>query len=144
MGVTIHRVPREEIWKRWPLFYEGVQVCLSKSESRTAPDVLADWCSPEGEELYVLMIDAREFAGFITLRVFDFAWEVWGTIGMLFVSPRFHKHGVLRQGLPLLEERLRHRGCTHMNYFTLRRGFERLAPKLGFRARYLEYVKEVI
>lgn len=153
--VTLHRVPREHVYRIWPLLYSGVTECLAGT-NRSHHEVLSDLISEEGEELFVIMIDAKQFVGFVTLRIFDFGYEVWGTVGILYVESQAQREidkaeahmgsippRILEDGMVLLEEHLAARGCTHMNYVTSRKGFQRFGPRLGFRSRLIEWVKEV-
>ena len=148
--VTLHRVPREHIYRIWPLLYAGVTECL-EGTNRSHHEVLSDLTGDEGEELFVIMLNAKQFIGFVTFRIFNFGFEVWGTIGMLYVEPQReaaeeplkYSSTTLEDGMVLLEKHLADRGCTHMNYVTSRKGFQRLGPRLGFRSRLVEWMKEI-
>jgi hypothetical protein len=50
---------------------------------------------------------------------------------------------VLAKAMPLAKELFKKLGCTHINYFTARAGFQRLAPRLGFSSRIIEWIMEV-
>jgi hypothetical protein len=143
---TVHRVPREHVYQIWPLLYRGVGECLRgglQDAERSHEHVLDNLLSPFGEELFVIMLDRNTYAGFITLQILKFETEVWGTIGMLFVEPQ-EGVDVIGEGMPAIEAYVKRLGCTHLNYVTERKAFQRLGPKLGFRSRLVEWVKEVV
>ena len=145
--IELKRVPREHIYRLWPLFYGGVRECISSDGTslRTPMDVLQDWISPTGEHLFVIMQDSKTYLGFATLQLHDFGAEKWGTIGLLYVKhvANIDTTAALAEGLPQLQATAKALGCTHLNYIATRRGFEKLSPKLGFRPRFIEWMKEI-
>jgi hypothetical protein len=144
---SIHRVARAVVPLMYPFLYKGLNRCL-RGTGRTHEEVIESLLGTE-EGLYMLMIDRSWFVGFFTLHTYRFQRETWGTVGLLFVDSdklqelKVYSRQVFREGQAWLEEMLRKRGCTHMNYITDRAGFRRLSPRLGFRSRLVEWVKEV-
>jgi hypothetical protein len=144
--VTIHHVPREHVLRIWPILYAGVATYITKTPHQigTPQEVLANLMSPDGDELMVMMLDAKQYAGFGTFKILHLEGEIWGTFAMIYADEEASKlEPVLEEAMKLAKEYFRRRGCTHMNYFTARKGFQRLAPKLGFKSRIIEWVTEV-
>jgi len=144
MNVTCSVIGKPRVRLLWPLVAPGVEHYREKSPHHTPPEEeLLQWLeSPEGDELFVFTADAR-YAGFVTFRVQRLDDEVWGTIAMIYVQPEFQGGDVLPQVVQALEVELRSRGATVMNYMTKRPGFRRLAPRLGFQPRIIEWMKEL-
>lgn len=107
-------------------------------------ELWADWLNPNGDEVFAFGYEG-EFAGFMTFKVQQLPGtnELWGTIAILFVKEKFQNGEVLGQAAEQLGAVLRARGCTVMNYMTARKGFKRLAPRLGFKSRIIEWMKEL-
>jgi hypothetical protein len=149
--VTIHYVPKEHVLRIWPILYEGVSTYIQKTPHLVGDpnEILANLVSPGGDELLVIMLreddgtDGR-YAGFGTFKILHIEGEVWGTFAMIYADAGpASEAAVLPEAMVLAREYFRGRGCTHMNYFTARKGFQRLAPRLGFRSRIIEWVTEV-
>lgn len=144
--VTIHHVPRKYALRVWPHLYAGVLTYIDKTPHTvgTPQQILENLMSPGGDELMMMMLDAKEYAGFGTFKILRLEGEIWGTFAMIYADEEASKKAeVLVEGMKLAKEYFRRRGCTHMNYFTARKGFQRLAPKLGFKSRIIEWVTEV-
>jgi hypothetical protein len=145
--VTIHHVPKEHVLRIWPILYEGVSTYIQKTPHLVGDpnEILANLVSPGGDELLAIMLreddgSNGEYAGFGTFKILQIEGEVWGTFAMIYARPSYD---VLPDAMALAREYFRGRGCTHMNYFTARKGFQRLAPRLGFKSRIIEWVTEV-
>lgn len=144
--VTIHRVPKEHIYRIWPILYRGVVTYSEKTPHQigTPNEVLENWLDPGGDELIVIMLDGKTYAGFASFKVLPMEGEVWATLAMIYADEDVAKEvPVLEEAMPLARELFKRMGCSHMNYFTARKGFQRLAPRLGFRSRIIEWVTEV-
>jgi hypothetical protein len=140
--VTIHHVPRSQVPRIWPLLYEGVTTYIEKTPHQigTPPEILHNLTSEGGDELLIIMVNGKEYVGFGTFKILNLEGEVWGTFAMIYAKP---SHDVLPEAMELARDYFRRRGCTHMNYFTARKGFQKLAPRLGFQSRIIEWVTEV-
>lgn len=144
--VSIHLIPRKEIYKRWPLLYRGVVKYTEKTPHKIASpnEILLSWMSPEGDELIIIMLDGKTYAGFVSFKILEIEDETWGTFAMIYADEEASRNvSILEEAMPLAKEMFKQRGCTHMNYLTARKGFARLAPRLGFRSRIIEWVTEV-
>jgi hypothetical protein len=140
--VTVHRVPKDQVFRIWPLLYEGVLTYIEKTphEIGTPQEVLRNWLSPEGDQLLVVMLDAKQYLGFASYKVLDIEGERWATFAMIYLPNEFAS---FKEAIPEAMRIFKREGCTHVNYFTARKGFARLAPRLGFRPRITEWVAEV-
>lgn len=144
--VTIHRVPKEHVFRIWPLLYRGVLVYSEKTPHFIGEPsaILANWMDPVGDDLIVIMLDDKIYAGFASYKVIEMEGERWGTFAMIYADEEAAKDvPVLEEAMPLAREMFRQMGCTHMNYFTARKGFQRLAPRLGFKSRIIEWMTEL-
>jgi GNAT superfamily N-acetyltransferase len=137
-------VRRDRLLGVCPTLHQGVEIYRQKTphEIGSLEEIFEFLTSPEGDELFVFTHEGQ-YAGFMTFKVQPFEGEVWGTLAMVYVTPEGQKAGVLAEAAQLVEEELRCRGCTVMNYMTAREGFRRLAPRLGFRPRIIEWMKEL-
>lgn len=144
MRVDGRVVPKPLVKNLWPVLREGVAVYRSKTPHAigTEAEVLEALSHPEGDDLFMFSVN-DEYAGFMTFKAQDLEGERWGTIAMIYVEPRFQQGEVLPRAAQLLEKVLRRQGCNIMNYMTARKGFQRLAPRLGFRPRIIEWMKEI-
>lgn len=144
--VTIHRVPKREVFRIWPILYRGVQTYREKTPHQigTPAEILANWQDPDGDELIVIMLDGRTYGGFASFKILELEGERWATFAMIYADEEASRTvPVLELAMPLAKELFKKLGCTHMNYFTARKGFQRLAPRLGFHSRIIEWVTEV-
>lgn len=145
--VTIHRVPKEHIFRIWPILYAGVLTYIEKTPHLigTPNEVLANWLDPDGDELIVIMLDGKAYAGFCSFKILHMEGEIWATLAMIYADEKnlIGEVSILEEAMPLAKDLFKQMGCTHMNYFTARRGFRRLAPRLGFRSRIIEWITEV-
>lgn len=144
--VTIHRVPRQHIFRIWPILYAGVATYIEKTPHLigTPNEILANWLDPDGDELIVIMLDRKTYAGFASFKVLQLEGEIWATFAMIYADEDAAKDvEVLEEAMPLAKDLFKRMGCSHINYFTARKGFKRLAPRLGFRSRIIEWVTEV-
>lgn len=144
MEVKTTVVPRNRLHRIWPTIEPGIEIYRGKSPHRVneAQEIFTYLVSDDGDELLVATVDG-EYGGFVTFKVQELEGEVWGTMAMIFLTPIAQEKDVLPEICRQLELVLKERGCNIMNYMTARKGFKRLAPKLGFRARIIEWMKEI-
>lgn len=144
MEVKTTIVPRNRLHRIWPVIEPGIEIYRRKSPHQVneAQEIFTYLVSDDGDELLVATVDG-EYGGFVTFKVQELEGEVWGTMAMIFLTPVAQDKDVLPEICRQLEDVLRSRGCNIMNYMTARKGFKRLAPKLGFRARIIEWMKEI-
>lgn len=144
-GLSFVVVPRESVRVVWPYMEEDVKLYATKSPHYVGePQEVLEWLQdPQGDELAVVSLH-RRYAGFITFKAQDLEpGERWGTICMILLKPEAQAADVLPALSVLLEKELKVRGCNVMNYMTARKGFARLAPRMGFKARIVEWMKEI-
>lgn len=138
-------VERRNVARVWEALLPWVERYREKSPHPvpSSHQLLLDLSTEGGDELMVVTEDGK-FAGFFTFKVQELMeGEVWGTVAMICFTPEAQESGVLPQAAEQLESLLRARGATVMNYMTSRKGFEKLAPRLGFRQRIVEWMKEL-
>jgi hypothetical protein len=142
--IDLKVIPRERVEQLWPLLLPGIETYRRKSPHllESEDELLAYLQSQEGDEL-ALILSFGTYAGFLTFKVQPFDGEIWGTIAMIFVTAEGQAVDALPEACRQLEQELRDRGATLMNYMTARKGFGRLAPRLGFRPRIIEWMKEL-
>ena len=133
-------VQKQNLVRVWPNLRQSVEEYSAKNPEFMPDDpdeLIPLWAHPDGDNVLVVTREG-EYAGFLTFKVQEIGLQRWATIGIIQLS-----EGILKEVTKQLEERLRELGCQRMSYFALRRGFERLAPSLGFRPRIIEYTKEL-
>lgn len=138
--VGVHPIPKDWIYRLWPHFYAGVCVYREKTPHQigTPAEILLNWCSEEGDDVVGFSLDGK-YAGFASYRMLSAEGETWATFAMIYAT----EDGVLEQAMRLAKRFFRERGADRINYFTARKGFRRLAPRLGFEPRIIEYTMEV-
>ena len=144
MSVVTAVVPRDRIRSLWPLLAGGLAIYREKSPHEIPKDeaLLQFLESPDGDELLIAIYE-QQIIGFLTFKVQRLNSELWGTIAIIYIDPMFQGPTTLPAVTAQLEEILRQRGCNVMNYMTARKGFAKLAPRLGFRPRITEWMKEI-
>lgn len=144
MEVKSAVIPRAWIPEIWNLLEAGVNDYRGRTphELPSNEELLRFWTSPDGDELFAFGVDGQ-YGGFMTFKVQPFDGEVWGSISMIYVRPEFQNSSALSDAAEQLANVLRGRGCTVMNYMTKRKGFRKLAPRLGFQPRIIEWAKEL-
>lgn len=144
MNVKSAVIPRGQIAAIWNTLLPGIEDYRGRTphELPENDELLLSLQSPDGDELFAFGVDGR-YGGFMTFRVQPFDGEIWGTIAMIYVRPEFQRGDALAEAARQLEDILRQRGCTVMNYVTKRKGFRKLAPRLGFQSRIIEWAKEL-
>lgn len=141
--VEVSLVPRMHVRAVWPWMAADAEVYRRKSPHVTPVDILEFLEDPQGDELLVVSVD-RKYAGFLTFRVGEADGEIWGTLGMIVLTPEAQAEGdVLEEMKKQVEEILKVRGCNVMNYLTRRKGFKRLAPRLGFEPGLIEWRRRI-
>lgn len=138
--VGVHPVPAEWIGRLWPAFYAGVQTYRAKTPHKigTPQEILEWWMSEEGDKVLAFSLDGK-YAGFASYKLLSVEGETWATFAMIYAQD----DGVLEQAMRLAKPFFRQLGADRINYFTARKGFKRLAPRLGFEPRIIEYTMEV-
>lgn len=146
MIVNTQVVPRGQLYLLKDKLEEDLELYRTKTPHPIGSneELWANWLSPNGDEVFVYGVN-REYAGFLTFKVQQLPGldEIWGTISILLVREGFQGGDVLGQIGEQLSAVMRERGCTVMNYMTARKGFKRLAPRLGFQQRIIEWMKEL-
>lgn len=91
----------------------------------------------------LLVVDNDDPRAFVVIRI-DIA-PCDTTALELFVYLAWHQGGcaAIERFQPHLEAMARRAGATYMRFFSRRRGMLKLAPKAGYHARSVEYVKEL-
>lgn len=135
---------RDKISLAWPWLKQGIDDYRNRTPHELPDDagIFSDWTAPGGDEVFAFATDG-EFSGFMSFKVQELDGERWGTIAMIYVVPKFQQGDTLPEVATQLEAELRRRGCDVMNYMTKRKGFKRLAPRLGFKPRIIEWAKEL-
>lgn len=144
MTVDTKLVPRHRVPELWERLKPGLDVYRLKSPHYvpTSEEVREFLMAEDGDELLVILLDGT-YEGFITFKVQPLDREVWGMVAMIFLTKKAQEVNALQEACRQLEDVLRSRGATIMNYMTKRKGFARLAPSLGFRPRIIEWMKEL-
>ena len=144
MKVVGRVVSRHKVPDVWPKLKAGVEAYRRKSPHEVAsnPELVRNWMSDGGDELWVFAVD-RRYGGFVTFRIAQVDAERWGTIAIIWIEPRYWRTEVLSQVSEQLSELLRRRGCDIMNFMTKRPGFRKLGKQLGFQPRIIEWMKEL-
>lgn len=141
-SVALLQVSREEVHGVWPLIYRGVVTYNEKSPHWTAAPlaVLENLQQPDGDVLLLIAKD-RAYAGFITYKVIELEQEYCAAIAMIYADE--DGDSVLPDVMPRLRKHCAQQGCSRISFFTARRGFIKLAPRLGFKPRIIEWTMEV-
>lgn len=144
MAIDTRLIPHDRVWELAERLTEGIVQYREKSPHPVGKpeEVLTYLSQPDGDELFVILLDGA-YGGFMTFKVQKLNDEVWGTIAMIFLTEEAQRADALPEAAKQLEEELRSRGATVMNYMTARKGFRRLAPSLGFKPRIVEWMKEL-
>jgi hypothetical protein len=137
-------VERDRIPEIWMDLLQGLEVYRDKSPHYLAsePEIFKDLTSPDGDELALVSLDGK-YIGFLTFKAQIVMTEIWGTLAIIYLTQEGQAARVLPLVVKQVADLLRERGCTVMNYLTARKGFRRLAPRLGFKARIIEWAKEL-
>lgn len=144
MSVQTKVVDKRMLHRVWGRIAEGIELYRQKSPHYVggSEEIFSYLVSDDGDEILVISVGG-EYGGFVTFKVQEIEGEVWGTMAMIFLTHEAQQADALPEVVRQLEEVLRARGATVMNYMTARKGFKRLAPALGFRPRIIEYMKEL-
>lgn len=142
--VVVWPVPRIWISRVWPVVEEGVGKYIKKTPHQigTPEDIRVDLESEDGDNL-LLMLRAGKYAGFATYKIIEFESEKMACFAMIYADENAAGLESLKRGIELARGLFANAGCTRASFFTARRGFRRLAPRLGFSERIVEYTMEV-
>lgn len=143
-SVALLPIRREEVHGLWPMLYKGIVTYNEKSPHRTSTPlaVLENLQHPEGDTL-LLITKGGSYAGFITYKVIELEQEHCAALAMIYADEEKGFGSVLAETMPHLKEHCKQQGCTRISFFTARRGFVKLAPRLGFKPRIIEWTMEV-
>jgi hypothetical protein len=137
-------VPRHRLLRIWPTLAPGLTEYREKTPHQMPTEYeLFHWLtSPAGDELLVVTVEGK-YGGFLTFKIQDLEGERWGTIAIIYLTKVSQETRALSEITTQLGDILRARGCQVMNYMTAREGFRKLAPRLGFKQRITEWMKEL-
>jgi hypothetical protein len=83
--------------------------------------------------------DKDGFIGFIIARMDPSGMHLWQT----FVSPEYGGKNVLELGLEFMVKQAKNIGCKYLSFSTLRKGWQKIAPELGFEETFTIYRRKI-
>jgi len=94
------------------------------------------------EDISILMVDVGDPSAFAVVRFGDYPYREGET--EMFVHIIYHQGGnAFARWHPHFEMFARHGGARHMRFYSRRPAFIRIAQRIGYQTRALEYVKEL-
>ena len=125
-------VPANEIRNFWSFVRSGLETILQKSpESWIPEDVYAD-CF-HGKSMLWVFFDAGKPIGFAILQPRGESLHCWCGYAV--------SHGYFKKALRVIVEIAKGGGAKQLTFDSWRPGWEKFAPKFGFKAR--TWVKEI-
>jgi hypothetical protein len=136
----LHHAHPHEAWRYWPVIKEGLQKSLDASHNERGAEEVMGMLGDGRWHLFMVYNDEGEYQGFTMVEPLHTQKGTWLNIPFGYSEGSYDS---VKAIFAHIEEEAKRQGCLGVKIISSRKGYERWANRLGYKKRYVEYVKEV-
>jgi hypothetical protein len=140
--VTIQCVSPHHINAVWRSIVDGMIEVLDHADNEHGPQYVYQQLASGNYLLWLGLVEG-EYGGFAISEIVQTETRIWVNIPYAYTVPEKAKLVDFREMFfPLIEDYAKSLNFSGVRFLTARSGFLKIAPKLGYKPRFVEYVKE--
>lgn len=140
--VRITTIPAERVKDVWDFILPGLERALDKSHNQINADDVKRNLVHNNWTLWVLSNDDNELTGIVVLEPIYTRPGLWVNIAFAWMRDA-DDDSLYTLVYPRLEKLCEEENLIGIKYISSRPGFQKVAEKMGFKPRYIEYIKEI-